>query len=707
VPATSAAGGATGPKVQISPTATAGGEFGINGTGCRSSTTPGLVLVTVQAPGGVTVLSRVVYTQAPPVGPADGTFSAFLPIPAAVPPSPYYEVKASCETTHQLFAYPPVDLDVLPAPADQVTVSPEDAAPDSTLTIQGTRCKPGSAHTYFVDVVLTDPLGNQVASTTVAPLLSGTWTGSVAVPSGAAAGVYQVSATCGNLQGFIYDPTSVAVAATPTAAATTLTWLGPTTGPAGSSVALSAHLTSGGMAVAGQAVTMSVGSSSVTALTQANGVAEGLVTLPATGSPATTAVFAGNPGFAASNVSSAFALIAATAASALRLRNPGTPIAFEPNTLSAVLTSNGAPVSGRPVTFAITDGYITTATSAFTDSAGVARIPYSFQVTGAATVQAVFPAAGDTSFGPARTGARAVTVAAPFQPDAVSCGSQHFCVTVGAAGLAKYTIDAGADWSFGSVPTTANLTSVSCPTIALCVAVGTGGIILTSLDRGHTWVPATSPTSADLTEVRCARPTSCIAVGSGGTTLSSADGGHTWTAGTSSQPGSTFDSLACPTQAVCLATAHDPSTGASTTLLTIDAGATWRTRSASEPQGQPVTESSVTCLSASDCIAASAPSPSVTSDRGQTWAPAFASGFVNPGAVACGNGSCVQWDGFNTLVSADAGNTWSQGASPTGFSPIDLTCFGTLCVAVAGGQQPATAFVSTDDGQSWSSGTAL
>jgi photosystem II stability/assembly factor-like uncharacterized protein len=201
-------------------------------------------------------------------------------------------------------------------------------------------------------------------------------------------------------------------------------------------------------------------------------------------------------------------------------------------------------------------------------------------------------------------------------------------------------------------------------------------------------------------------------VGASGATYSSSDGGTTWIAGRAGAIGQDqFDSLACPSATTCVATAHDPQTGAGLTARTTSGGAAWTVRSQSEPQGTPVTEGSVTCLSTTTCLAASPQAPSITTNGGGVWQPASTSGYTNSGAVACASTkACVVWDGFETVLSSDGGRSWSRGPE-LGFSgpSFDLTCQGALCVAVlgGGGYQPSLAFTSTDAGQQWSAGTSL
>lgn len=702
-----AAGQPAGASMQGSATVVAGGHVAVNGTGCVDGSASTIVLVTIQAPGGATLVSKAVLTQGPPVGPVDGSWGIDLPMPTSALPSPYYQLSASCRATGELFTYTPLALKVTAGSSSLLAVTPLDAGPGSTLTVSAGGCKPVQATPTSVAVVLTDPYGNDVDATAVTPPKTGVWTDQLTVPTGAPLGIYQVSATCdGYVTGFAYSATDVAVASPPGAAPTSLSWVGPVTGPANSTVALSARLTSGGLPIAGQTVTLAVPGSSSTGVTGANGVVQALVTLPSSGSPSATATFSGDPGFAASTTLQSLTLTAGLAKTSLKLSVPTAPIAFEPTTLSATLSANGSVPAGRPVTFLVQGPSGTTSMAALTNSSGVATLPYTFTSSGPGSVRAVFPAATDTSYAASTSGTTAVSVGSAFQPTAVACGSATACVVVDAGGRAKVTGDAGAHWSFATVPSSAGLTSVSCPTVTRCVAVGKVGMILTSSDGGKTWQSAPSPTANDLTEVRCPSAAACTALGTAGTTLQSANGGGAWTLGSSPEPGMDFDALACTSSTSCLAAAYSPATFAGATLQTADGGLSWVIRSSFNPAAGTSSQSSLTCLGASTCLA-SAFVPYITTDAGVTWTQAATTVFGSTGAVVCPTATtCIDWGGYTSQLSSDGGHTWVAGPDfGDGTLFVDLACRGKLCVGVQQtyGYSQANASISTNNGQQWSS----
>lgn len=183
-----------------------------------------------------------------------------------------------------------------------------------------------------------------------------------------------------------------------------------------------------------------------------------------------------------------------------------------------------------------------------------------------------------------------------------------------------------------------DLVSIACPSSRVCVAVGSydtsagyqAGLLLT--DRSGSWTAAKAPMPRDytarskvsLTSVACLSAARCVAVGSYG----SAKGihgvllsglGRTWKAATAPLPrgalgsgqGVTLSTVTCPTRAVCVAAgSYDDAAGNPWPLLLTDTKGSWKPAKGSLPsdaahgQFDPVQVLSVTCVSASECVAA-------------------------------------------------------------------------------------------------------
>lgn len=190
------------------------------------------------------------------------------------------------------------------------------------------------------------------------------------------------------------------------AAATTLTYTGPTSGDYRDQVTLSAKLlrTAGGAGVSGRTVTMSFGSVSCSATTDASGVASCSVTpvdSPA-GSPyAITASFAGSPGYAAArDTSHSFTVTREETATAYT--GPTVILAGHSVSLSGRLLEDGATaISGRSLMLSV-DGR---SCSGMTDAGGDASCTVTASgMLGPVSASASFD--GDAFYLPSSSGAR-------------------------------------------------------------------------------------------------------------------------------------------------------------------------------------------------------------------------------------------------------------------------------------------------------------
>lgn len=312
----------------------------------------------------------------------------------------------------------------------------------------------------------------------------------------------------------------------------------------------------------------------------------------------------------------------------------------------------------------------------------------------AAPVGATWPSTTSTSTAPTATTTTTFS-APPVQApaggtgafgvfNAVHCTSVTTCIAVGSdtggQGAIAVTGDGGAAWS-ASVPLTTAppLYSLACGDAQHCVAGGRGAVLVTS-DGGASWTDDALPpqwSTTDLRGVWCSPHSTCLAAGSmpetaGGDVpelLASSDGGSTWQA-TSLPPGvAGIGSVTCATASRCIAVG-------SAVLVSSDGGQTWALGTVA---GGVAALTSVTCLSATSCIAVG---PNAT-------------GVLDPSAPA------------NAIVTTDGGETWSQGSFPAGTAATyELTCGDANdCIAAGPGDvtgSAATFVQSTNGGQSWS-----
>jgi hypothetical protein len=176
------------------------------------------------------------------------------------------------------------------------------------------------------------------------------------------------------VSGDVGDNSAASAAVQPLAppAATTVVYTGPTTAVPGATVTLTAVLNRAdtGAALSKQTVSFTLAGTSYDAVTNTKGVASITVTAPAAAvDPYPVVVsYAGDSVNDESSVTAT--LTVAKAATALVYNGPTKARSGQKITLSATLTSNGAPVVGRSVTFILNGQPY----SAVTDSKGVAKV---------------------------------------------------------------------------------------------------------------------------------------------------------------------------------------------------------------------------------------------------------------------------------------------------------------------------------------------
>ena len=128
----------------------------------------------------------------------------------------------------------------------------------------------------------------------------------------------------------------------------------PTVADYNTAPVVQARLTSGGVALAGQPVTLSIGASDRTVFTDATGLAS--VAVPVIDRPADTTVgaaFDGNAAYVGSSASAPFTVRRLASALALSVAAPSAPIGADTRT-TATLTSGGVPLAQKTVAFVLT-----------------------------------------------------------------------------------------------------------------------------------------------------------------------------------------------------------------------------------------------------------------------------------------------------------------------------------------------------------------
>jgi hypothetical protein len=185
---------------------------------------------------------------------------------------------------------------------------------------------------------------------------------------------------------------TASTAFTVTAAPTITSAATPTVGA--TSTALSATLTTGGTALPGKPLTLTLGTNSCTATTNATGIATCSVATPSGASATYTAKFAGDVDYTTSTDSKTVTL--ATQAPTTIVAGSPTSFFLLGTTLSGTLTSNGAPLAGKPVVLTFTYGDYTTSCADTTNADGKAScVVWAILLPGAKVVASF---AGDSGY---------------------------------------------------------------------------------------------------------------------------------------------------------------------------------------------------------------------------------------------------------------------------------------------------------------------
>ena len=285
----------------------------------------------------------------------------------------------------------------------------------------------------------------------------------------------------------------------------------------------------------------------------------------------------------------------------------------------------------------------------------------------------------------------------------VSCVSASNCVAVGSAGSFQVSTTLamawnGTEWSTMSTPNNGSneLLSVSCVSASSCVAVGGAGTpfsgtTLAMVWNGSTWSAVSSPSPSPgsnnkLMSVSCTSASNCVAVGFSGmmnqeTTLAMVWDGSEWSIVSSPNPGTGFvgnklNSVTCLSASSCVAVGSTSQGGLGQTLVMSWDGSEWSVVSSPNSGQSGNALNSVSCVSATNCVAAGKAGSRelVMSWDGSEWSVVSspnASGTNDElRSVSCASASDCVAVGYtrttpvSTLVMAWNGTAWSIVSSP-------------------------------------------
>jgi hypothetical protein len=278
----------------------------------------------------------------------------------------------------------------------------------------------------------------------------------------------------------------------------------------------------------------------------------------------------------------------------------------------------------------------------------------------------------------------------------VSCASSSSCVIVDSKGDAL-SYD-GSNWgAMVSIDPGHTLTAVSCaPATTFCVAVDSAGDAV--LGSGSAWAaPAAVDPGQELVSVSCPSSSFCMAIDANGGSVTYDGSGWSSRAGVPSSVGgvSQLVSVSCVTSLFCVAVGNTDSSSSGAAFVW--SGSIWSAPTEIDPpllpDGpgnplQPAFLDSVSCVSASFCIAADRIGNLITFD-GSAWS-SMSTGLPGPSSISCAStASCVVLSG-QTLVSFN-GTTWSYGQqvfavpASTLTAPDSVTCAtSAFCVGLDG-----------------------
>ncbi len=203
--------------------------------------------------------------------------------------------------------------------------------------------------------------------------------------------------------------------------------------------------------------------------------------------------------------------------------------------------------------------------------------------------------------------------ATSFAPNSVSCPSSQECLvsSTGSNGMPQLleTTNEGASFSSIALPSDVlSIFGISCSTQTFCMIVGrdtSGGATVLSFN-GTSVAELTPPsTVANINSLSCTSVSSCIFAGDdyfGNPAIFYTSNGTTFASSTISAPNDVIESISCdPSLTICTADGIAPSSNDAVLFESGDGGSTWS--NGTIPNGTyPL--STVTCMAASECIAA-------------------------------------------------------------------------------------------------------
>ncbi len=207
------------------------------------------------------------------------------------------------------------------------------------------------------------------------------------------------------------------------------------------------------------------------------------------------------------------------------------------------------------------------------------------------------------------------------------------------------------------------LTAVSCPAASFCLAVDSSGNAYT-YDRGRWSGPVDAGDGTGLSGVSCASPGFCVAITSGATAY--VDRGGTWTgsqlAGADGNPAN-LTAVSCPAAGYCVATGDDDS-------YTYSRGA-WAKGVVVQVSNTLI---SISCPSASFCLAADGSGNVYADSRGRWSGPRQIAGGAYLTSVSCHPASfCVATSSGNTAYTSEGGRWSARQLVGADGNPANLT----------------------------------
>jgi hypothetical protein len=306
------------------------------------------------------------------------------------------------------------------------------------------------------------------------------------------------------------------------------------------------------------------------------------------------------------------------------------------------------------------------------------------------------------------------------QLNAVDCTSAEDCTAVGGVGLGGSSLvfetdDGGTSWfTFPPPGARGPLNGVSCTTGFNCTAVGGSGAYGTIVDVGDNETPENLPTVGPLSGISCSIAGNCYAVGTDGV-LATFNGVDwvaqtvpTWPGGPGARP-----SISCGSASQCVAVKQNA------ILTTEDSGAIWTSQTVpadvSDLQGVSCAPSTTDCTAVgSSTSGATSPVIIGSADGGSTWtdetpvgSESYLVGVSCPTTLEC---TAVGPDQSGVIMATtDGGATWNGDVIPAGVNAAyAIACPATSdCYAVGNADQlDGTILATTDGGATWTSQTA-